>query len=175
MVVSRIRLDPSTTQIGRDEMAETVDTSNLIIPPPIAWALAIFAGVAADWLYPWRFIPEPIPHVRVGAAVLASGVALAIWAIATMRKAGTRVEPHKPTTTIVAHGPYRFSRNPIYIGMFLGQAGLAIGLDNLWMLVMLVPFGLVIRYGVIAREEAYLERKFGAVYLGYKSRTRRWL
>jgi protein-S-isoprenylcysteine O-methyltransferase Ste14 len=70
---------------------------------------------------------------------------------------------------------FRFTRNPIYIGMFLGQTGLGIGFDSLWVLAMLVPFCLVIRYGVVAREEAYLERKFGAVYLDYKSRVRRWL
>jgi protein-S-isoprenylcysteine O-methyltransferase Ste14 len=85
------------------------------------------------------------------------------------------VETNKPTTTIVANGPYGVTRNPIYIGMFLGQTGLAIGFDNLWILATLVPFYLVIRYGVIAREEVYLERKFGAVYLGYKSHVRRWL
>jgi protein-S-isoprenylcysteine O-methyltransferase Ste14 len=156
-------------------MAATLDTSNVIIQPPIAWGLAIVAGVAAGRLYPWPFIPASIPHVWIGAVVFAIGLALGIWAIVTMFKAGTRVETHKPSITIVTHGPYRFSRNPIYSGMFLGQTGLAIGFDNLWLLVMLVPFALVIRYGVIAREEAYLERKFGAVYLGYKSRTRRWL
>src|ERR1700722_2391981 len=125
-------------------MSETGDRPNVIIHPPIAWALAI-------------------------------GFGLAIWASATMHKAGTRVETYKPTTTIVADGPYRFSRNPIYLGIFVSQTGLAIGFDNLWLLAMLVPFGFVIRYGVIAREEAYLERKFGAVYGGYKSRVRRWL
>ena len=156
-------------------MSETADTSNVVIPPPIAWALAIIAGLAAGWLYPWRFVPASIPRVWVGGGVLAAGFALAVWAIATMRKAGTRVEPHKPTTAIVADGPYRFTRNPIYIGVLLGQTGLAIGFDNLWMLAMLVPLGLVIRYGVVAREEAYLERKFGAVYRDYKSRVRRWL
>ena len=107
--------------------------------------------------------------------MFAIGLVLAIWAIATIRKAGTRIETNKPTTTIVANGPYGVTRNPIYIGMFLGQTGLAIGFDNLWILATLVPFYLVIRYGVIAREEVYLERKFGAVYLGYKSRVRRWL
>jgi protein-S-isoprenylcysteine O-methyltransferase Ste14 len=163
------------TILGRRQMTETVDTSNVTIRPPIAWALAIVAGVAANWLYPWRFVLESIPRVWVGGTVLALGVALAAWAIVTMHKTGTRVETYKPTTTIVANGPYRLTRNPIYIGMFLGQIGLAIGLDNLWLLVMLVPFGLVIRYGVIAREEAYLERKFGSIYLDYKSRTRRWL
>jgi protein-S-isoprenylcysteine O-methyltransferase Ste14 len=93
----------------------------------------------------------------------------------TVRRAGTRVEANKPTTTIVTDGPYRFTRNPIYIGMFLGQAGLAIGFDSLWVLVMLMPFYLVIRYGVIAREEDYLDRKFGAAYRVYKARVRRWL
>ena len=89
--------------------------------------------------------------------------------------AGTRVETNRPTTTIVANGPFRFTRNPIYIGKLLGQVGLAIGFDNFWMLAMLVPFYLVIRYGVIAREEVYLDHKFAAAYLGYKSRVRRWL
>jgi len=156
-------------------MSETVDRSNVIIPPPIAWALAAAAGLGADWLYPWRFVPASIPRASIGGAVIAIGFALAIWAFVTMRRAGTRVDPYKPTTAIVSAGPYRFTRNPIYIGMFLGQTGLAIGFDNLWILATLVPFYLVIRYGVIAREEVYLERKFGAVYLGYKSRVRRWL
>jgi protein-S-isoprenylcysteine O-methyltransferase Ste14 len=92
-----------------------------------------------------------------------------------MRKAGTRVETYKPTTTIVVNGPCRFTRNPIYIGMSRGLIGLAIAFDSWWILAMLALFYLVIRYGVVAREEAYLERKFGDVYLGYKSRVRRWL
>ena len=156
-------------------MTETADTSNVIIRPPIALAIAIVAGLAADWVYPWRFVPASVPHAVIGGGLMAAGFALAIFAIVTMLKTGTRVETHKPSTTIVAAGPYRLSRNPIYIGMFLVEAGLAVVLDDLWLLIMLVPFWLVIRYGVIAREEAYLERKFGEAYLGYKSRTRRWL
>jgi protein-S-isoprenylcysteine O-methyltransferase Ste14 len=108
-------------------------------------------------------------------AIFALAFALAIWAIVTIRKAGTQVETYKPTTTIVANGPYRFTRNPIYLGMVLGLIGLAIAFDSLWILATLVLFYLVIRYGVVVREEAYLERKFGDVYLGYKSRVRRWL
>ena len=107
--------------------------------------------------------------------VFAVGPALAIWAFVTLRRAGTRVETTEPTMAIVTHGPYRFTRNPIYLGMFFGQTGLAIGFDNPWILAMLVPFYLVLRYGVVAREEAYLEHKFGDVYSDYKSRVRRWL
>ena len=84
--------------------------------------------------------------------------------------------PHQPADHhIVESGPYRFTRNPIYLGMFLGLIGLAIAFDNLWLLMMLVPFALVIRYGVVAREETYLERKFGDVYRRYHTRVRRWL
>jgi protein-S-isoprenylcysteine O-methyltransferase Ste14 len=79
-----------------------------------------------------------------------------------------------PTTAIVESGPYGFTRNPIYLAMFLGLIGLAIAFDTLWLL-MLVPFGLIISYGVVAREKAYLERKFGDVYRDYRSRVRRWL
>jgi protein-S-isoprenylcysteine O-methyltransferase Ste14 len=156
-------------------MSQDRDNSNAMIHPPIAWALAFVAGLGVDWLYPLQFVPASVSGAWVGGAIFAIGFALAIWAIITIRKAGTRLEINKPTTTIVANGPYRFTRNPIYIGMFLGQIGLAIGFDSLWILAALVLFYLVIRYGVIAREEAYLERKFGNVYLGYKSRVRRWL
>ena len=156
-------------------MSEPVDRPSVVIHPPIAWALAIVAGVGLGWLHPLQFIPTSLPRVWLGGSVFAVGFALAIWAIATMRKTGTRVATNKPTTSIVADGPYRFTRNPIYVGMFVGQTGLAIGFDNLWMLGMLAPFYLVIRYGVVAREETYLDRKFGAVYLNYKSSVGRWL
>jgi protein-S-isoprenylcysteine O-methyltransferase Ste14 len=122
-----------------------------------------------------RFVPATIRGALVGGVVFALGFALAVWAIATIRKAGTRVETNKPTTNIVRNGPYRFTRNPIYLSMMLGLIGLAIALNSLWLLLTLIPFALVIRYGVIAREEAYLERKFGDVYSRYRARVRRWL
>jgi protein-S-isoprenylcysteine O-methyltransferase Ste14 len=152
------------------------DKSNALVPPPIAFTLAFALGLAADLFYPWPLMRAP-PSLAwvVGAGIFAVGFLLAVWAIAAIRKAGTQVETYKPTTTIVTDGPYRFTRNPIYLGMFLGQIGLAIAFDSLWILAMLVPFYLVIRYGVVAREEAYLERKFGDVYLRYKSGVRRWL
>ena len=93
----------------------------------------------------------------------------------TMIRAGSNVPTNRPTTTIVQHGLYRFTRNLIYLGMFLGQIGLAIAFNNRWLLMTLVPFALVVPYGVVAREEAYLARKFGDAYRGYCSRVRRWL
>jgi protein-S-isoprenylcysteine O-methyltransferase Ste14 len=156
-------------------MSQDTDTSNAAVRPPVAWILALVAGVAADRLYPLRFVPASVGAAWVGGAIFAIALALAIWAIVTIRKAGTQVETYKPTTAIVANGPYRFTRNPIYLGMVLGLIGLAVAFDSLWILVTLVLFYLVIRYGVVAREEAYLERKFGDVYRRYRARVRRWL
>jgi protein-S-isoprenylcysteine O-methyltransferase Ste14 len=156
-------------------MNDTKDNAGVLVPPPAAWAAAFLIGLGLDWLHPLPFMPGGVPRVWVGAAVVAIGVALAVSALIAFRRAGTRVEPYKPTTAIVSDGPFGLTRNPIYVGMFLGQIGLAIGFDSLWIVVMLVPFFLVIRYGVVAREEAYLERKFGSAYLDYKSRTRRWV
>jgi protein-S-isoprenylcysteine O-methyltransferase Ste14 len=151
------------------------DTANVLIRPPIALALAAAGGLAAAWLYPLPLLPAPIPAGWIGAAVFALGFALAAWAIATMRRAGTRFETTQPSSRIVSAGPYRFTRNPIYVGMFLGLIGLAVGADSLWPLIALAMFYLVIRYGVVAREERYLERKFGSAYLDYKAKVRRWV
>jgi protein-S-isoprenylcysteine O-methyltransferase Ste14 len=158
---------------------DTPATAQVIIRPPLAWALAVLAGLVLDWLVPLPFLPADLParwpRSMLGALVFVLAVALAVWAIVAMTRAGSNVPTNRPSTTIVEGGPYRFTRNPIYLGMFAGQIGLAIAFDNLWLLMMLAPFALVIRYGVVAREEAYLERKFGDVYRGYRLRVRRWL
>ena len=156
-------------------MDRTADTAQVIIRPPLAWGLAVIAGLALNWLVPLPFLPVDLPAGWLGAMVFILALALVAWAIVTITRAGSNVPTNLPITTIVASGPYRFTRNPIYLGMFLGLIGLAIAFDNLWLLMMLVPFALVIRYGVVTREEAYLERKFGDAYRGYRSRVGRWL
>jgi protein-S-isoprenylcysteine O-methyltransferase Ste14 len=156
-------------------MDNTADTAQVIIRPPLAWGLAVIAGLALDWLVPLSFLPAHLPAGWLGAMVFVLAEALVAWAIVTMTRAGSNLPTNRPTTTIVEAGPYRVTRNPIYLGMFLGLIGLAIAFDNLWLVMMLVPFALVIRYGVVAREEAYLERKFSDIYRGYRSRVRRWL
>ena len=156
-------------------MADTADNAHVMIRPPLAWGLAVLAGLALNWLVPWPFLPADLPAGWLGAMVFVLALALVAWAIVTITRAGSNVPTNRPTTTIVESGPYRFTRNPIYLGMFLGLIGLAIALDNLWLLLTLGPFALVIRYGVVTREEAYLDRKFGDVYRAYRSRVRRWL
>ena len=156
-------------------MSENASTAQVLVRPPLAWALAVVTGFVLDWLEPLAFLPEDWPAGLLGAAVFVLALALAVWALDTMTRAGTNVPTNRPTTTIVEGGPYRFTRNPIYMGMFGVLIGLGIAFDNLWLPLMLVPFALVIRYGVVAREEAYLERKFGEAYRSYRRRVRRWL
>jgi len=156
-------------------MDDTADTAQAIIRPPLAWALAVIAGLGLDWLVPLRFLPAGLPAGWLGVIVFVLALALFAWAIVTITRAGSNVPGNRPTTVIVDSGPYRFTRNPIYLGMFLGLIGLAIAFDNPWLLMMLAVFAPIIRYGVVAREETYLERKFGDVYRGYRARVRRWL
>ena len=137
-------------------MSDATDTANIIIRPPIAWAVAVLAGLALNWLLPLPFIPAAVPAGGLGALVFALALALFAWAIVTMTRGGSNVPTSLPSTTIVDTGPYRFTRNPIYLGMMLGLIGLAVALNSLWLLLTLAPFALVIRYGVVAREEAYL-------------------
>jgi len=132
-------------------MNETADIAQVIIRPPLAWGLVVIAGLALNWLVPLPFLPADLPAGGLGAMVFVIALVLFAWAIVTITRAGSNVPSKLPTTTIVENGPYRFTRNPIYLGMFLGLVGLAIAFDNFWLLMMLVPFALVIRYGVVAR------------------------
>jgi protein-S-isoprenylcysteine O-methyltransferase Ste14 len=158
-----------------DTTSTAQDNPQVIVRPPLAWGLAILAGFALDWLAPLPFLPAGWPARLAGSAVFALALTLFVWAIATITRSGSNVPTSRPATAVVDSGPYRFTRNPIYLGMVLGLTGLAIAFGNLWLLMMLVPFVLVIRYGVVAREEAYLERKFGDGYRRYRARVRRWL
>ena len=99
---------------------------------------------------------------------------LAIWARNKFVRAGTAVQPWKPASRVVSGGPYRFTRNPMYIALALLQAGIALLADSAWMLLTLVPVLFIIRYMVIGREEGYMEAKFGEEYLSYKRSVRRW-
>jgi len=156
-------------------MDDTTDTAQVIIRPPLAWGVAVIAGLALNWLLPLPFLPTGLPVGWLGALVFVLALALFAWVIVTITSAGSNVPTNRPTTTVVESGPSYFTRNPIYLGMFWGLIGLAIAFDNLWLPLTLAPFALVIRYGVVAREEAYLKLKFGDVYRRYRSHVRRWL
>jgi protein-S-isoprenylcysteine O-methyltransferase Ste14 len=150
------------------------DAPKVVAPPPLIVLGAIALGLAIDWLVPAPLLPRPWQY-GLGAASFALGGGLAGWAIACFLRAGTNVPTYRPTTALVAAGPYRFSRNPIYIGLAFAYLGITLAIDSAWLLALAVPLLLVLRYGVVAREEAYLEAKFGDVYRDYKAGVRRWL
>lgn len=113
---------------------------------------------------------------RSAGIVLALGAgAIAFWAERAMKAAGTNVRPDRPTTAIVTGGPYRFTRNPMYVSLCLLQVSLGLILRDAMTVLLTLPLAVVLHHGVVLREEAYLERKFGEDYLQWKRRTRRWI
>jgi protein-S-isoprenylcysteine O-methyltransferase Ste14 len=161
--------------MSADTTSGTADTAQVLVRPPLAWALAAVVGTALNWLIPMRFVPVSLSAAWLGGTVFVLALVLFAWAVTTMTRAGSNVPTNLPSKTIVASGPYRFTRNPIYLGMMVSLIGLAIAFDSVWSLAALVVFFLVIRYGVVAREEAYLAQKFGDVYRSYRTNVRRWL
>jgi protein-S-isoprenylcysteine O-methyltransferase Ste14 len=123
---------------------------------------------------PLTFLPGT-PNTALGAFLVVVAIALALYSAAKFRAAGTPVPARKPTIVIVRTGPYRFSRNPIYVAFSLLQLGTAIWANSLWLLATLVGAVALIHFIVIRKEEHYLEQRFGAEYLDYKASVRRWL
>ena len=156
-------------------MAAPRDHANVAILPPVALALCVGAAWLADRVWPAPFLPAAWPRWPLGGALIALGLATELWALILFRRARTSILPVRPTSAIIEAGPYRYSRNPIYVGMFVMVVGAAIGLDSFWQFAALVALYVMIRWGVVAREEAYLAGKFGAEYLDYARRVRRWL
>jgi protein-S-isoprenylcysteine O-methyltransferase Ste14 len=146
----------------------------VIAPPPLIFLAGLVVGFGLEALLPGSEVPGAVRWVLGGATLLA-GLALQTTFIAAFSRKGTAVEPWKPTTAIVTTGPYRLTRNPAYLGMALIYVGIALLADSLWVLAPLPLVIAAIDRGVIAREERYLERKFGREYLDYKQRARRWI
>src|SRR5215471_9497739 len=107
-------------------MDDTADTARAIVRPPLAWGLAVIAGLALDRFVTLRFLPVGVPAGWLGTIVFVLALVLFAWAIVTITEAGSNVPGNRPTTVIVYSGPYRYTRNPIYLGMCLGLIGLAI-------------------------------------------------
>src|SRR5207244_6155600 len=130
------------------------------IAPPLLFVLPILASLALEWFVPTSFVDGVFRWI-LGALIVVTGLALNVVGFVTQKRAGTDPIPFNPSTRIVAHGLYRFTRNPMYVGFALTTFGLAILVDSTWLLLA-VSIGLVlIDRMVVLREERYLERKFG--------------
>ena len=145
----------------------------VLLRPPIVFLESILLGIAMNWVWPLPFVPSAI--VLLGPVVTLCASLLFLFSVRTFRDAGTPVRGTERTTTIVRTGPYRFTRNPIYLSFILFVLGLAVLLNNPWLLVTLVPAVAFIAAVVIPREERFLERNFAEQYPSYKAAVRRWL
>ncbi len=154
--------------------APNSDTAGIRVPPPVYYIAAFLVGVALELIFPTSWPPF---GVRLAVALIGGGAWLALDGAATVlfRRAGTSMVPMNTTTALVTSGPYRLTRNPMYVGMACLYIALAFAFGVIWALVFLPAVIVVIDRFVIAREEPYLERKFGQAYRDYKARVRRWL
>ena len=152
------------------------DTPGVIAPPPFIFLGFLIAGWGLDYLAGTPELPvEPTLRKGVALVLIVGGFLLEMWAGGLFKKAGTNVVPWQPSTAMVVDGPYRFTRNPMYLGFAITYLGLAIGLNAPIAIAMLLPCLVLMTWGVILREERYLEAKFGQPYLAYKQQVRRWL
>ena len=168
---SGIGMDPARHQLN------DTGTAGVIARPPLLFLTALLLGFVLDRLLPLPFaIPEAdlVRWMIVGSLILI-GVALAAAGMRNFSRAETPVPTYEPTRALVTTGIHGWTRNPIYLGLFLIYGGVGIGARSPWILILLLPLAFTIRYGVVGREEAYLERLFGDAYRAYKARVRRWL
>jgi protein-S-isoprenylcysteine O-methyltransferase Ste14 len=154
--------------------ARDQDRSGAVVIPPVVYLGFFLVGLALDLLFPVPLLPDAIQY-GLGIVLIVASIALIPFSFHRFHALGTPLDVRKPTTAIITDGPYRFSRNPVYLAMTLLYCGIAVVLDGVWVVAMLIPVLIVMRYGVIRREEGYLEAKFGAEYVAYKRTVRRWL
>jgi len=167
--------------MGNDERRDEAESGGVdqvanlgIMRPPLIYLSAILVGVLLYFAWPVRVAPRAVA-TPLGIIAVIVAVALFLYAVRTFRIAGTPIPGNRPTTTIVRTGPYRWSRNPIYLSFSLLQLGIALWVNSVWLLVTLVPAVALMSFVVIPREEQYLESRFPSDYLPYKASVRRWL
>jgi len=164
-------MDPAGQQVT------DTGTAGVIARPPLLFLAALLIGFVLDRLLR---LPVPVPGIDlvrwiIGGSLILIGLALAAAGIRNFSRAGTPVRSIKPTRALVTSGIHGWTRNPIYLGLFLLYGGIGVAAQSPWTVILTLPLAITIRYGVVAREEAYLERRFGDAYRDYKARVRRWL
>ena len=152
----------------------TDDNPGVIAFPPFIWLASAVIGALVHFFLIRLPIMSYSACLVCGIALIILAPTLALWALVTMKAAGTNVAPAKPALTIVRGGPFRFTRNPMYLALCLLQVALGFFLNDWITLLFVVPLALIMLYGVILREERYLTAKFGEPYLQLKREVRRW-
>ena len=155
----------------------TTDYADVAIKPPFLFLGALAIGCLLSLVLPIGPGLGAANRIALaaGLAFVLVGFALAAWSARAFQLPGTSVVPGEPSTILVTSGPYKITRNPIYIGFILVYFGLAIILTSMWVLVLLIPVLIILQRGVVEREEAYLKREFGTAYRTYRAQVPRWL
>lgn len=152
------------------------DGARVRFPPPLIYLTALLAGsLLHGFVWPWPVGLALGPRIAVAVAAAGSGLALMGAAIGHFRRTGQDPKPWLATPELLSTGVYRFTRNPMYVGMALLQAALGIGFANAWIVALVPPVLVAVYLTAVRHEEAYLERRFGASYAAYKRSVRRWL
>jgi protein-S-isoprenylcysteine O-methyltransferase Ste14 len=149
------------------------DIPNVVAPPPLIYGLPLLAGLLLQHFRPLAIMPAQWALILGPLFTLLGFIGLP--AVLAFRRAGTHPQPWRPTTALVVTGPYRLTRNPIYLGFTLWYLGITFWVNSMWPLLFLPVVLLVMNRWVISREEAYLERRFGDAYRSYRASVRRWL
>ena len=163
----------SASHQPRDATTASVANAEIVRPPVVVLGSLLSAAVLTV-AWPLPFFPRVL-RLSVGGLLIAMAAGLFSCSISQFRTAGTPVPGNKPTTALVCIGPYRYSRNPIYLAFFALHLGLAICVNSLWLVAALIVTVAIIAVVVVPREERYLTGRFGAEYLEYKASVRRWL
>jgi len=150
-------------------------SADIIAPPPVLYLGALLVGVIIQLASPLPVFDAPQVYYGLGALLFVVGGALARWSFVTLRRIGTTGNPSEPSSALAVHGPFRLSRNPIYLAMTAMYLGVSLLADTWWPLFLLVPLMLIMHWGVVLREERYLATQFGQSYLEFKAKVRRWL
>ena len=150
------------------------DHAGVIFPPPLIYGGFLLIGFVIDYYWPIPLLPNAVQYT-VGGVLMVLALTIVFPAFKMFRIIGTAVRPDRPTTAIITGGPYRFTRNPLYLALAVLYAGIAIAADSIWAFGLLVPVLLIMNRGVIGREEKYLDGKFGEEYRRYKASVRRWV
>jgi protein-S-isoprenylcysteine O-methyltransferase Ste14 len=162
-----------------ETMPEAVpEHSQVVVFPPVIPLSGFLLGILLERLYPvnaWVWSPLRTGLRVLGAVVLCLGAAGFAWMVVTMKKARTPINNYRTPIALVESGPFRRTRNPMYLFGSIAYAGLALVLVELWALALLAVVFALTHYGVVLREEAFLERRFGDRYRQYMARVPRWL
>lgn len=150
------------------------DSPGVRVPPPLFYVLATLGGYLLNRRWPLRVVAGDGIKVIAGSLALAS-VALMASSIGNFRRVRTSIVPVRPATTLVITGPYRFTRNPMYVGLAALTLAMGLFMNSWWPILLLLPALLLVRFFVIAPEERYLQRRFGADYVAYMHDVRRWV